>query len=64
MLWDDLGFNIFSMPPQAIGLVKDMVRSLDVGQVEPYLLELLKSKAHSIRSDLKAFARDRGIVID
>ena len=59
-----LGFDIFSMPPQAIGPVKDMVRSLDTNQVEPYLLQLMGSKAHSIRRDLLAFARDRNIVID
>ena len=59
-----LGFDIFSMPPQSIGPVKDMVRSLDTSRVKPYLLQLMGTGAHSIRTNLKAFARDRGVVID
>jgi hypothetical protein len=41
-----------------------MVRSLDVGRVEPYLTHLLGSGAHSLRQDLRAFARDHGILVD
>ncbi len=58
-----LGFNIFSMPARAIASVKDMVKTLDVGKVEPYLTEMLESKAHSLRGIITAFARDKGVAI-
>lgn len=58
-----LGFRAISMAPPAFGPVKAMVRSLDVGALESYLNTLGGPPRHSLRSRLKAFALDHGVVI-
>ena len=58
-----LGFRRLSMTPNAIGPVKDMLRSAHVGEVEAYLRPLLALPDRSLRGRLAAFARDRGIAL-
>jgi phosphotransferase system enzyme I (PtsP) len=59
-----LGFRSFSMPPQTIGPVKLMVRSLEAERIAAYLARELATRDHSLRHKLKAFARDHGILIE
>ncbi|HEV2301571.1 MAG TPA: phosphoenolpyruvate--protein phosphotransferase [Stellaceae bacterium] len=58
-----LGFRTLSMAPTAIGPVKMMIRSLDVGRLESYLDEIGGRPDHSLRSKLEAHARDHGVVL-
>ena len=58
-----LGFRTLSMAGTAIGPVKMMIRSLDVGRLESYLDEIAGRPDHSLRSKLEAHARDHGVVL-
>lgn len=58
-----LGMRNLSMPPSAIGPVKEMVRSMDLAQVRAYVTTLLHSPDHSLRSKLRDFARDHGVQV-
>jgi len=58
-----LGLRSISMAPSAVGPVKEMVRSLDLGSLARYLVPLLERPDHSLRGKLLSFARDHGIVI-
>lgn len=57
------GIRRFSMAPAALGPVKAMVLSLDVGELQSYMAELADSAAHSLRPKLRFFAKDHGVVI-
>ncbi|MEZ5647815.1 MAG: phosphoenolpyruvate--protein phosphotransferase [Alphaproteobacteria bacterium] len=59
-----LGFHILSMAPPALGPVKMMIRSLNLAQFQPFLLDLLTLSNHSLRNRLTAFAQDHGVVLD
>ncbi|HLZ67130.1 MAG TPA: phosphoenolpyruvate--protein phosphotransferase [Aliidongia sp.] len=58
-----LGFRNLSMSPSAIGPVKAMVRSLDVGPLRQYLTDASQLTNHSLREKLREFARDHGVSI-
>lgn len=58
-----LGFRSLSMSPAAVGPVKMMIRSLDVGRLERFLDPLCRSDGHSLRGPLRAYALDRGVRI-
>ncbi len=52
-----LGYRRLSVAPAAIGPVKMMIRSLNLGQAEEFIEELLSRSEPNIRTELKAFAR-------
>ncbi|CAK0752176.1 phosphotransferase system, enzyme I, PtsP [uncultured Gammaproteobacteria bacterium] len=56
-----IGFRRLSMAPPAVGPVKRMLRSLEVGQVRDFLAVICCQGEHSLRGRLKAFALDHGI---
>jgi phosphotransferase system enzyme I (PtsP) len=58
-----LGIRRFSMTPAALGPVKAMLLSLDVGELQSYMSQLTDSAAHSLRPKLRFFAKDHGVVI-
>ncbi len=58
-----IGYRRLSMPPPAIGPVKEMIRSLSADAVTDFISSLLEMPHASIRSRLKAFAKDHGIRI-
>ncbi|MEE8559814.1 MAG: phosphoenolpyruvate--protein phosphotransferase [Alphaproteobacteria bacterium] len=58
-----LGFRNISMSPLSVGPVKTMTRSLTIGPLREYLLSLFELPDHSVRDQLRAFAKDHGIVI-
>jgi phosphotransferase system enzyme I (PtsP) len=58
-----LGFRAISMPPAAVGPVKRMIRSLSVAEIESYIGGLLDLPDRSLRPQLEAFARTKGIFV-
>ena len=59
-----LGIDSLSMPAQAIGPVKTMVRSMEMHRVSAYLGHAMKSRDHSLRVKLRAFAQDHGVLLE
>jgi phosphotransferase system enzyme I (PtsP) len=58
-----LGLRDISMAAGAIGAVKMMVRSLDVGALQECMAPLFQSTEHSVRPVLEEFARNHGVAI-
>jgi phosphotransferase system enzyme I (PtsP) len=58
-----LGFRSLSMAPSSLGPVKAMVRSLAVGELSRYLKALGTGSEHSLRENLREFARDHGVAV-
>ncbi len=58
-----LGLRSLSMAPPAVGPVKMMIRSLDLGRLRVYLGGLLDLPVPSLRNKLDAFARDRSVAL-
>ena len=58
-----LGIRTLSMQPGQIGLVKMMIRSLNLGEVAAFVDRLCGRTDHSLRTRLSAFAAERGIVL-
>jgi len=56
-----LGFRRLSMAPNAVGPVKEMLRSADIAATASFLRGLLDIPDRSLRGRLLAFARDRSI---
>jgi phosphotransferase system enzyme I (PtsP) len=56
-----LGFRRLSMSPSALGPVKTMLRSLDIGALETYVQDKLLAPQASLRRELLSYARDHGI---
>jgi phosphotransferase system enzyme I (PtsP) len=59
-----LGFRMLSMAPQAVGPVKETLRSIDAGQLRAYLAPHLRSRDHSLREKLRDFARDHHVLLE
>jgi phosphotransferase system, enzyme I, PtsP len=58
-----VGIRTLSLSAPNIGPVKTMVRSLDVPALESYMGTLLQSPDHSLRTKLRSFAQDHGVVL-
>lgn len=58
-----LGFRTISMPPAAVGPVKEMIRSLNIGVLAAYMCELYDSPEHSVRESLERFALEYQVTI-
>ena len=58
-----LGLYRLSMAPSAIGPVKTMLRSLDIGQLQSYLADRVARGHGGLRRDLLAYARDHGVAL-
>jgi phosphotransferase system enzyme I (PtsP) len=58
-----LGFRRLSMSAPAIEPVKAMLRSLNVGELQSYLGQVVGSSDHSLRNRLQDFARDHGVAL-
>ena len=56
-----LGFRSLSMVPPAIGPVRAMARSLELGAAGVFLRSLLDAPEPSLRPRLQSYARDHGI---
>jgi len=58
-----LGLRQISMSPAAIGPVKMMVRSLDVGHLASFMEKLYDRAAASVKDEMRAYADGQGIAI-
>jgi phosphotransferase system enzyme I (PtsP) len=58
-----LGFRSISMAPVSIGPVKSMILSLDVGELQEWLHEAIRTAEGSMRAQLKRYAEDHGVEI-
>lgn len=58
-----LGIYRLSMAPSAIGPVKTMLRSLDIGQLQSYLADRVARGHGGLRRDLVAYARDHDVAL-
>lgn len=58
-----LGFRRLSMPANAVGPVKEMLRSLSVPALAEYMSKLYASPEHSVRGPLEEFARENGVIV-
>jgi phosphotransferase system enzyme I (PtsP) len=57
------GLRTFSMAPPAIGPMRAMIRSLDLGQLKDYVAALGAQRGQDMRSSLRAFARDHDVAL-
>jgi phosphotransferase system enzyme I (PtsP) len=58
-----LGFRTLSIPGAAIGPLKAMIRSLDLGALADYVNEISARPDHSLKSKFEAYARDHLIAL-
>jgi phosphotransferase system enzyme I (PtsP) len=58
-----LGLYRLSMAPSAIGPVKTMLRSVDIGQLQSYLADRVAQGHGGLRRDLLAYAKDHGVAL-
>lgn len=58
-----IGFRSLSMPPPAVGPVKEMINSMSERPVAQFIHSLLEMPRASIRQRLRAFAKDHNIKI-
>lgn len=58
-----LGLRTLSMAPPAIGQIRAMIRSLDLGQLRAHMAALGRQRGTDMRSSLRAFARDHGVAL-
>ncbi len=58
-----LGFRHLSMSIEGLGPVKEMIRTTDISKLENFVQKLCSNSAHSVREQLRAFAKDHGTVI-
>jgi phosphotransferase system enzyme I (PtsP) len=57
------GITSLSMPPSAVGPIKAMIRSLDVGKLQEFIAYINREPTPSIRPQLERFAKDHGVEI-
>ncbi len=58
-----LGFRHLSMSLEGLGPVKEMIRTTDIAKLEAFVSSLCSNSSHSVREQLRAFAKDHGIII-
>jgi phosphotransferase system enzyme I (PtsP) len=58
-----IGFRNISVSPPAVGPIKETVRSLRVSSLEKFTKSLCSSSQRNVRENLKAYAKDHGIVV-
>jgi phosphotransferase system enzyme I (PtsP) len=58
-----LGFRRLSVSPNALGRIKAMIRSLDLGRLAAYLETIRRRPDRTLRHHLRAFALDHRVAI-
>jgi phosphotransferase system enzyme I (PtsP) len=58
-----VGLRVLSMSAPQIGPVKAMLRSLDLAPLQQFMQGLYGRPGHSVREELRHFARDHGVQI-
>ena len=58
-----LGLRSLSVPASAVGPIKTMIRSLEVGSLKDYLETLFGVADHSVQGKLREFAQDHRVIL-
>ena len=58
-----LGYRNLSSSGATYGRVKSMIRTINVGEVEDYMTQLLNSTGKTLRPQIYAYANDHGVEI-
>jgi phosphotransferase system enzyme I (PtsP) len=58
-----IGFRSLSMAAPSIGPVRQMIRSIDLSLLTPYVMDVMSRGGAGMRAKLAAFARDHGVMI-
>jgi phosphotransferase system enzyme I (PtsP) len=58
-----LGYRSISMAPASVGPVKSMVLSLDAGELQRWLPEVMRTAEGSVRAQLKRYAEEHGVEV-
>lgn len=58
-----LGYRNFSMSAETLGPVKEMALSVDIDRLRDFVLNLCEARDHSVRDQLRSFARDHSITL-
>ena len=58
-----IGFRSLSMAAPSIGPVRQMIRSIDLSLLTPYVMDVMSRGGGGMRAKLAAFARDHGVMI-
>ena len=58
-----VGVNSLSMTPSRVGKIKEMIRSVSIAEVTPYILAQLDCANDSLRQKLRDFARDHSVIL-
>ncbi len=58
-----IGLRTLSVPPAAVGPVKEMIRSLRVAELTEYVNGVCLDCRHDVRAELRSYARDHGATI-
>ena len=59
-----LGFKRLSITPAAVGPIKELVRKVDLGQLQPAMRRWLSSPPANLRETMEAWARERDIDVE
>jgi phosphotransferase system, enzyme I, PtsP len=59
-----LGYRSLSMAPASVGPIRDLVRKTVLADIEEYILSQIQSNSVSLRTEIKSFAQDHGIIGD
>ncbi|MBL8643146.1 MAG: peptidase, partial [Rhodospirillaceae bacterium] len=57
-----LGYRTLSMAPASVGAIRDLVRRTRLAEAEHFFLSILNSDASSLRTEVKSFAVDHGLI--
>ena len=58
-----LGYRTLSMSASGVGPVRATTRAVRLAEIEPFVMQLLDSGDESIRERLRAFVRDKGLML-
>jgi phosphotransferase system enzyme I (PtsP) len=57
-----LGYRSLSMAPASVGQIRDLVRQTVLADVEEFILSQIHTNSASLRTEIKSFAQDHGII--
>ena len=57
-----LGYRSLSMAPDSVGQIRDVVRRTVLADVEEFMISQIDSNSASLRTEIKSFAQDHGII--
>jgi phosphotransferase system, enzyme I, PtsP len=58
-----LGYRSISMAPASVGPVKSMILSLDAGELQRWLPDVIRAAEGSVRAQLKRYAEEHAVEV-